>query len=159
MFKKAVVIVFPILFFGNTINAFAQNKEIISTIDSSYCIAHDTVVHVTAEKNAMFQDGDLKTFRTYVSKNLIYPKEAFFNNDMQGKVYVKFIVDWDGQVKDVSVFKSSGFEALDKEAVRVIKSSPRWTSAKNNNICVPQQFILPVGFKNLGIIINNLNYP
>ena len=71
---------------------------------------------------------------------------------MHGKSYIRFVVDWDGQVKDVSVFKSSGFKPLDNEAVRVVKLSPRWTAAKNNDICVPQQFVLPVEFKNLGVI-------
>jgi len=156
---KYITFIILVFFCSNTICVFAQKKEIVSFVDSTACVANDTVVQINPEKSATFQEGDLRTFRTYVSRNLRYPNEAFFNKDIQGKVYVKFIVDWDGCVKDVTVFKSSGFESLDKEAVRVIKSSPKWTSAKNNNICVPQQFILPVGFKNLGIIINNLNNP
>ena len=72
--------------------------------------------------------------------------------DMLAKSHIKFVVDWDGQVKDVTVYKSSGYKVLDVEAVRVIKRSPLWTSAKNNNVCVPQQFVLPVTFINLGVI-------
>lgn len=149
---KSTTLIILVISCVSTINTLAQSNEILTIIDSTACIASDTVVQINPEKSAKFQDGDLVTFRNYVAKNIRYPEEAFYNKKMQGKSYIRFIVDWNGEVKDVSIYKSSGFKPLDKEAVRVVQSSPKWTAARNNSICVPQQFILPVEFKNLGVL-------
>jgi len=129
----------------------SQNKDIVSKIDSVNCTSHDTIVQINVEKSAKFQNGDLLMFKKYLAMNIRYPFNEMISK-CQGKSYIRFVVDWDGQVKDVTVYKSSGNKNFDNEAVRVIKQSPIWTSAKNNNVCVPQQFILPVVFKNLGVI-------
>jgi TonB family protein len=138
---------------SHSLNAkhFTQLNVTSPIIDTIKCVAHDTAVQITVEKNAEFQDGDILKFRKYVMSKIVMPKDAILNR-YQGKSIIKFIVDWDGQVKNVVVYKSSGYKILDNEAVRVIKKSPRWTSAQNANICVPQQLILPIDFINFGVI-------
>lgn len=148
---KIKIIAFLIIFFSYNSIMVAQTNSTVSVVDSINCMAHDTIVHLVVEKDAKFQGGDILKFRKYVMMNLRYPLEANINK-YEGKALVKFVVDWDGKVKNIEIFKSSGFKILDKEAFRVIKNSPEWVSAKNSNICVPQQFILPVEFKALGII-------
>jgi TonB family protein len=148
---KLIVFMVCLTLLYHSNEAIAQKNSMNENKDTTTCLAHDTIVYINVEKSAKFQDGDILKFRKYVAMNICYPSEAFNNLGMQGKSYVKFIVDWDGQVKEVSVFKSSGFEVLDNEAVRVVRTSPLWCSAKINNVCVPQQFILPIEFKHLGV--------
>jgi TonB family protein len=148
---KTIGIILFILFFSLSSNHFVQINITSSITDTIKCVAHDTAVQITVEKNAEFENGDILKFRKYVMSKIVMPKDALINR-YQGKSIIKFIVDWDGQVKNVVVYKSSGYKILDSEAVRVIKKSPRWTSAKTANICVPQQLILPIDFINLGVI-------
>jgi protein TonB len=148
---KATSIVIFLFLFSIGINVLGQDKATSDNIETTGCLAHDTIVQVVVEKSAKFQEGDLSKFRNYVMLNIRYPLEANINS-YSGKSHIKFVVDWDGQVKDVTVYKSSGYKVLDVEAVRVIKRSPLWTSAKTNNVCVPQQFVLPVTFVSLGVI-------
>jgi len=148
--KSTSIIIF-LFFFSIGIKVSGQDKAPSDNIGKTGCSAHDTIVQLFVEKSAQFQDGDLSKFRSYVMSNIQYPLEANANG-YAGKSHIKFVVDWDGQVKDVTVYKSSGYKVLDVEAVRVIKRSPLWTSAKNNNVCVPQQFVLPVTFISLGVI-------
>jgi protein TonB len=148
--KSTTIIIF-LFFLIAGVKASAQDNVSLDKAANNQCLAHDTIVQVAVEKSATFEEGDLIKFRTYVMKNIQYPVEAQVAG-YSGKPYIQFVVDWDGQVKDVTVLRSSGYKILDDEAVRVIKKSPLWTSAKTNNVCVPQQFVLPLSFKSLGII-------
>ena len=148
---KSITVIIFLFIFNIGFNVFAQDKEFVNGVDTISCLAHDTTVMINVQIEARFQGGDIVRFRNYVSKNIRYPVEAQVKNE-QGKSYVSFIVDWDGLVKCIKIYKTSGSKSLDAEAIRVIALSPRWTPAKNNNICVPQQLILPLVFKSLGII-------
>lgn len=97
------------------------------------------------EKVASFNGGYLDAFNTYVTQNVKYPKEAA-KAGIQGKIYLQFVVDVDGQVRDVKVLRGVS-PLLDEEAVRVIKSSPVWTPAQDKGVKVKQTFTLPVVFK------------
>ncbi|TGY76478.1 energy transducer TonB [Bacteroidales bacterium] len=81
----------------------------------------------------------------WLSTNLKYPEEAA-KNDVQGRVVVKFIVDKDGSVRDATVVKGVDKE-LDKEAIRLVMSMPKWVPAKVNEQVVASYFNLPVTFK------------
>lgn len=148
--KSTILIIFLTLCF-NCRRSQAQDIQHIEKADSTICLAHDTIVQVNVEKSARFRNGDLLIFTRYIAMNIRYPIEAISNN-YQGKAYIKFVVNWDGQVINVTTYKSSGYKTLDNEAVRVVKNSPPWTSAKDNDICVPQQFVIPVVFRSLGVI-------
>lgn len=151
--KITVILIFLILL-NYYSKVSAQDKEIMYNIETPDCIAHDTVVQLIAEKSAQFQDGGLEAFNRFVCSFISYPIVAI-QRQYQGTSYIKFVVNWDGQVKDISVYKSSGYKMLDKEAMRVVKLSPAWIPAKNGDVCVPQQFILPVKFQSLGVIGGN----
>lgn len=98
------------------------------------------------EASAEFPGG-LQAMFNYLSKNVNYPSRAK-RLGVQGKVYVKFLVDKDGTVYDVSVFKGVSDE-LDAEAVRVVKKMPKWSPGTQKGIPVKSQFVLPIYF-NLG---------
>jgi len=72
-----------------------------------------------------FKGGDLNKFSDWVRKRTNYPQAAV-ENRIEGKVYVTFVIETDGSVSNVTVVK--GVDPLiDKEAVRTIQSSPKWS--------------------------------
>lgn len=88
--------------------------------------------------------GGEKVMMAYISGNVRYPEEAIEMN-ISGLVLVSFIVDKDGSIKTPEIIKSVS-EALDKEALRVVKSMPRWEPGLYENEIVPVRFTLPVRF-------------
>ena len=89
--------------------------------------------------------GGQQALMKFLSSNIRYPQMALAN-DIQGRVVVKFVVEKDGSVSDVQVVRGVDKD-LDKEAVRVVKSMPKWQPGKNNGQAVRCYFNLPVTFK------------
>ncbi|MCD6066265.1 MAG: TonB family protein [Bacteroidetes bacterium] len=91
--------------------------------------------------------GGMADLMKYLQNNISYPqveKEA----GIQGKVFVKFVVQPDGVISNVEVLRGvSGGEGLSKEAIRVVKSMPKWKPGKQNGRTVPVYFNLPINFK------------
>lgn len=81
----------------------------------------------------------------YIMENIKYPKQAM-KEGIQGRVTVSFIVEKDGRVSNVRLLRSVQ-PSLDKEAIRVVKSMPKWTPGKHNGKPVRVRFNLPVMFK------------
>ena len=81
----------------------------------------------------------------YLSKNIKYPVVAE-ENGIQGRVICTFVVEKDGSVTDVRVAKSVD-PSLDKEAVRVVSSMPKWIPGKQNGSAVRVKYTLPVTFR------------
>ncbi len=81
----------------------------------------------------------------YISDNLKYPAEAQDNN-IQGKVTLKFVVNPDGSVNRIEVIKGV-HQSLDNEAIRVIGSLPRFIPGRQGGIPVPVWFTIPVVFQ------------
>lgn len=90
-------------------------------------------------------DGGQQALMTWLSQNMQYPKEAV-EADAQGRVLVGFIVNRDGSIDDVKVVKSV-HPALDAEAVRVVKSMPKWKPGKKDGKTVRVSYTLPMTFK------------
>jgi len=99
---------------------------------------------IIVEDPPQFMGGTIEDFRRWVAENLKYPEVAQ-ENGIQGKVFVKFVVDKEGRVTDVTVIRGV-HPSLDQEAVRVIKSSPRWTPGRQRGRPVKVQFSIPVVF-------------
>ena len=81
----------------------------------------------------------------WLKQNQIYPAEAA-EDGVQGRVVVEFVVERDGSISNVKVVRSR-HPALDKEAVRLIESMPRWTPGTYNGDTVRTTYTLPVTFK------------
>ena len=75
-----------------------------------------------------FNGGDTMEFTIWVNSQLNYPKVAK-ENGVQGRVTLSFTVEKDGSVTEVKVLKGVD-PSLDKEAVRVVSKSPKWTPAR-----------------------------
>ncbi|MEZ5072941.1 MAG: energy transducer TonB [Bacteroidales bacterium] len=83
-------------------------------------------------------------FRKYIATNLRYPEIAA-ENGISGRVIVQFAVNKTGQVVDAVVMRSVD-PALDKEAIRVVMSSPKWTPGKQRGKAVKVLFTFPINF-------------
>ena len=81
----------------------------------------------------------------YLRDHINYPTIAQ-ENGIQGKVIVQFVVERDGSITQVNVIRGVD-PSLDKEAVRVVKSMPKWTPGRQNGQAVRVKFTLPVNFK------------
>jgi protein TonB len=97
-----------------------------------------------AEQMPSFPGGQ-GALNEYLSKTIRYPVAAE-ENGIQGRVIVQFVVEKDGSITDVRVVRSVD-PSLDKEAVRVAKSMPRWIPGKQNGSAVRVKFTLPVSFR------------
>ena len=86
----------------------------------------------------------MDAFRNYVMYNLSYPEEAA-KKGINGKVFVQFVVDKNGDVKNVEIEKGAD-PLLNAEAIRVVKSSPRWIPGKQRGQVVNVAFTFPIKF-------------
>lgn len=98
-------------------------------------------IFVEVEKQAEFPGGQAEMMK-WINANLRYPEEA---RGAFGRVIVRFVVEKDGSIGDVTVVRSKE-KHLDAEAVRVVKSMPKWTPGMNNGIVVRSYYTLPVKF-------------
>jgi protein TonB len=96
------------------------------------------------EEMPMFPGGPIE-LQKYLAEHTQYPEVAKENN-IQGKVIVKFCVTPKGGVEKVSVLKGVDPE-LDKEALRVVSTLPAFKPGKQGGISVPVWFIAPIAFQ------------
>ncbi len=88
--------------------------------------------------------GGLNAMHKFLEKNIHYPEMARIN-DIQGTVYVQFIVGKDGKIRDAKVLRGIG-GGCDEEALRVVMSMPDWIPGRQNGVPVPVYFNIPVTF-------------
>ena len=105
----------------------------------------EEVVFMVVESMPEFPGGQQALFK-YLSENIKYPVIAQ-ENGIQGKVVCQFTVNKDGSIVDIEVVRSGGDPSLDKEAVRVIKTMPKWKPGKQRGKPVRVKFTVPVSFK------------
>ncbi len=101
-------------------------------------------IFVAVEQQAEFPGGQAALMK-WLSQNVRYPETAQ-QNDVQGRVIVKFVVEKDGSIGTATILKGVDKD-LDREALRVVKKMPRWQPGKNNGVAVRSYFNLPVVFK------------
>ncbi len=105
----------------------------------------EEVVFVIVESMPEFPGGQQALFK-YLSENIKYPVIAQ-ENGIQGRVVCQFVVNKDGSIVDIVGVRSGGDPSLDKEAVRVIKSMPKWKPGKQRGKAVRVKYTVPVSFK------------
>ena len=89
--------------------------------------------------------GGMPAFYEYVAKKLKYPAQAR-RMGVEGKVFVEFVIERDGSITDVKAIKGIG-AGCDEEAVRVLKTAPKWKAGKQRGKPVRQRMVLPIAFK------------
>lgn len=128
----------------------AKEKQIdhsVSTNIAALSQAENTETEkpfVTVEVMPGFPGGE-KEMQRFIRDNLKYPLEAQ-EQGIQGRVTIRFVVEKDGQLSNITVVKGIDAEC-DYEAVRVLKSMPKWIPGRQNNENVAVYFNLPIQFK------------
>jgi protein TonB len=106
-------------------------------------VPEEEEIHENVEQKAEFPGGEAALLK-YIRDNVKYPAIAL-EQDLQGIVLLRFVVERDGSVGDVQVQKSLSAEC-DREAIRVVKAFPRFIPAKINGRPVRSVFRVPVRF-------------
>ena len=104
----------------------------------------ETEIFEVVEQNPSFPGGD-EALMKWLQKNLKYPPVAQENN-IQGKVYIQFVVNKDGSIVDPKILRSAD-TSLDKEAMRVVQAMPKWTPGKQRDRAVKVTYTFPVIFQ------------
>lgn len=112
--------------------------------NAAKAVGNDDTVYRSVEQMPRFPGGEAALMK-YLESHIKYPPEAAENN-VQGHVIVQFVVKKDGSIGEVKVVRSLE-ENLDKEAIRVIKSLPKFTPGRHDGKAVSVWYTLPVPFK------------
>ncbi len=103
----------------------------------------DTVYQIV-EEMPQFPGGE-NALMEYVSKNVVYPEEAK-EKEIQGRVFISFVVEKDGSIGEVKVLRGIG-GGCDEESVRVISDMPKWKPGKQKGEAVRVSYQIPIMFK------------
>jgi len=117
------------------------NEKVVDEVPPA---VEETKIFEVVEQMPSFPGGDAALMQ-FLSKNIKYPVVAE-ENGIQGRVIATFVVERDGSITDVKVVKSVD-PSLDKEAVRVLKSMPKWIPGKQNGSAVRVKYTVPVTFR------------
>jgi len=126
-------------------NEFSEDVS-VKIVEFSYeeKEAEEEEIFVIVEHMPSFQGGDLNKFRDFVNKNLKYPEIAA-ENGIQGRVILSFVVEANGTLSNVKVLRGVD-PAIDKEAIRVVESSPKWSPGQQRGKPVRVSFNMPIIF-------------
>lgn len=116
-----------------------NSSKAVNTLSSAQ---DPDMVYTIVEKRPQFPGGDEKLLK-FINKNMQYPSIAA-KNGLQGTVYVEFIVEKDGSISNVNNLQFS--TEFDAEAIRLIKSMPKWIPGEQNDKTVRVKQIVPIKF-------------
>jgi len=129
-----------LLFFAN-----CQNNDIATGIDlAKTSTPEENVVFEIVEKMPEYPGGQT-ALMSYLNKNIRYPEKAQANG-VQGRVIVQFIVGRDGSITDAVIVRSVE-EELDKEAIRIISTMPKWIPGSQRGRPVRVKYTVPIAFR------------
>ncbi len=100
-------------------------------------------VFMVVEKMPQFPGG-VDSMQAFIGKNIVYKKEALDSN-IQGKVYVSFILNKMGELHNINIIKGLGY-GLDEECIRVVKAMPKWTPGELRGKKVNVKITIPIKF-------------
>ena len=125
---------------------FADDLEITTqVVEVEEEEIEDDQPFIKVEKMPSFQGGDLNKFRNWVQERVRYPQIAL-ENGIQGRVVLSFVIEKDGTLTNIEVLQSPD-RSLADEAVRVLKTSPKWEPGQQRNQPVRVKYTLPVDFR------------
>lgn len=152
--KIALAIPFAIValfFFVNSVDFAKANGTVTNEITIN---SQDTVITKITEKGKLvyfdadvmpkFNGGDSDSFRSFIQENLKYPIEAQ-KKGATGRVFVQFDVSPKGEVVNANIVRGVDPD-LDKEALRVVNSSPKWEPGIEDGKPVTIRYTFPISF-------------
>ena len=129
------------------INAEVEQNEVIEEYVAPEVVEEEVVeqeIFQIVEEMPAFPGGEAKLME-YVGKNIKYPQIAR-ETGIQGRVFIGFVVEPDGSVSNVKLLRGIG-GGCDEEAMRVVKSMPKWKPGKQRGKAVRVSYQIPVYFK------------
>lgn len=124
--------------------AVLKAKEDIAAPEPPKHVVEETKTFTVVEQMPMFPGG-YGALMGYLRDNIHYPTVAA-ENGVQGRVVVGFVVERDGSITDINILRGVD-PSLDREAMRVVKSMPKWTPGKQNGSAVRVKYQVPVSFR------------
>ena len=124
----------------NDLNKVIVKEEVIA----APVVEDEPVSIAMVEQKPEFPGGEQALYK-WLSDNIHYPTIAA-EEGVSGRVIVEFVVSKTGAIENVRVLRGR-HQALDKEAVRVVKAMPKWNPGRNNGQAVKVTYTLPVTFK------------
>lgn len=129
------------------LNIVREHKnEVI--VEEKAPVVEETKVFTSVEQMPQFPGGEAELLK-WISTHIKYPAIAMENN-VQGKVVVQFVVTRDGSIGEVKIARGKDPD-LDKEAMRVVKTLPKFIPGKMNGQAVNVWYTLPINFKLRGV--------
>ena len=121
----------------------AQEEFVPVEIEEEVVVEEEEIFQVVEEEPEF--PGGMEALYKYLGESIKYPQLAKENN-IEGKVYVTFVVEKDGSIANPRILRDIG-GGCGNEAVRVVKAMPKWKAGKQRGKNVRVQFNLPVSFK------------
>ncbi len=126
-------------------NSGVEIMDYIESAPAQETVEEEAIPFQLVEEKPSFKGGDANEFSKWVNSKLVYPEIAK-ENGVQGRVTLQFTVNPDGTVSNVKVLRGVD-PSLDKEAVRVVASSPKWKPGKQRDRAVKVTYTFPVIFQ------------
>ena len=129
------------------INAEVDQQEVIEEyvpVEVEEEEVQEQEIFQIVEEMPAYPGGEQKLME-FISKGIKYPQIAR-ETGIQGRVFVGFVIEPDGSVSNVKVLRGIG-GGCDEEAMRVVKSMPKWKPGKQRGKAVRVSYMLPVNFK------------
>ena len=126
-------------------NSGVEIMDYIESAPEEETVEEEAIPFQLEEEKPSFNGGDANEFSKWVNSKLVYPEIAK-ENGVQGRVTLQFTVNADGTVSNVKVLRGVD-SSLDKEAVRVVSSSPKWKPGKQRDRAVKVTYTFPVIFQ------------
>ncbi|HNQ12811.1 MAG TPA: energy transducer TonB [Bacteroidia bacterium] len=121
----------------------ADQNTVVVEVKNTVEEVDEPEIFLVVENPPSFPGGEAALVK-FLQNNIKYPAIARENN-ITGRVYLTFVVDPTGSIKDLKILRGV-HPAIDEEAVRVVKSMPKWSPGKQRGKAVSVQFNLPVNF-------------
>ena len=118
--------------------------DYVETVEEEV-VEEEAIPFQFVEEKPSFMGGDANAFSKWVNERLVYPEIAK-ENGVSGRVTLQFTVNTDGTVSNIKVLRGVD-PSLDKEAVRVVSMSPKWTPGKQRDRAVKVTYTFPVIFQ------------
>lgn len=125
--------------------SYGETTEDEIAMEEQHIEVNQEEIYDVPQKQAQFPNNDMEGFYQYLSENIQYPKMAKQAN-IQGKVYIQFVVEKDGSISNVKVLRGIGANC-DEEAIRVIKNMPNWIPGEHDGELIRSRMILPIKFE------------
>jgi protein TonB len=120
-----------------------EMEEYVPVAQEEEKAVEEQQIFLVVEEMPSYPGGEQEMYR-FISQNIEYPRMAK-ESGISGRVFVTFVVEKDGSVTDVKVLRGIG-GGCDEEAIRVIKSMPKWKAGKQRGKAVRVQYRMPIKF-------------